>query len=73
MKLGNSSFRNRFDILSEKRPSGLAEPGYKMLWEITIGVMWLVASGSVSVKRIWDIPDDRIFSFVSFYSIRNKL
>ena len=36
MKLGNSSFRDRFNILLEKRPSGLAEPGYKMLWEITI-------------------------------------
>ena len=59
MKLEILSFRDRFDILLEKRPGGLAEPGYIMLWEITIGIMWLGASRSVSVKRMWEILDQR--------------
>ena len=32
MKLESLSFRDRFDILLEKRPSGVAEPGYSMLY-----------------------------------------
>jgi len=32
MKLEILSFRDRFDILSEKRPSGVAEQGYTMLY-----------------------------------------
>lgn len=33
----------------------------QVIWEIAISIMWLVASRSVSVKRIWDILGNSSF------------
>jgi hypothetical protein len=56
MKLENLSFRDRFDILLEKRPSGIAELRYKMLYgKSQIKVFLRVINRKRQISNMWEI------------------